>query len=289
RNMLHSVLHKLDRLVVLQAEEARWAHEIALAQTMASHLVVVALEAEHRPLHNELVRTSRYNLAHAKRIHLALDDQIWPDGCHRHRPGTVELLDEVHEARLRQRHAVAIGAHLLLGIAGYALAFRLGRRHDPVPPGRVRKHERSVARDQQPERHQESVQQGGVIRVLEILVVELPIAGQRVAVVAQKPRLSPRATRLEPLEHLRAEVILPRLHVSDIGSEHDAAVSRDIEPTQSMPRAVEIGGHAALSVDPASERNAGEIALKIVGPLMVRADEFFGVAAELATEFCGAM
>src|SRR5262249_28126362 len=92
RDMLNSVPHELDRLVVLEAEEAGWAHEITLAQTMADHLVVVALEAEHRPLHNEFVRTSRYNLAHAEGIHLALDDQIRPDGCHRHRPGTVELL-----------------------------------------------------------------------------------------------------------------------------------------------------------------------------------------------------
>src|SRR5262245_16493914 len=76
RNMLHSVLHELDRLVVLEAEEAGWAHEITLAQTMADHFLVVAFEAEHRPLHNEFVRTSRYNLAYAKRIHLALDDQI---------------------------------------------------------------------------------------------------------------------------------------------------------------------------------------------------------------------
>src|SRR6516164_4575839 len=124
RNVLHSVLHELDRLVVLQTEEAGRAHEITLAQTMAGHLVVVAFEAEHRPLHYELVRTSRYDLAHAERIHLALDDQIRPDGRHRHGPGAVELLDEVHETRLRERHAVAIGAHLLLGIAGNALALR---------------------------------------------------------------------------------------------------------------------------------------------------------------------
>ena len=41
--------------------------------------------------------------------------------------------------------------------------------------------------------------------------------------------------------------------------------------------------------DAASERNAGEIALKIVRPLMIGADEFFDVATELATEFRGAM
>ena len=157
RNVLHSVLHELDRLVVLEAKEAGWAHEITLAQTMAGHFVVVAFEPEHGPLHDELMRTGRYDLAHAERIHLALDDQIRPDGRHRHRPGTVELLDEVHEARLRQGHAVAIGTHFLLGIAGNALVLRLGRRHHAVPPGRVRKHERAVAGDQQAKRHQESV------------------------------------------------------------------------------------------------------------------------------------
>jgi hypothetical protein len=52
---------------------------------------------------------------------------------------------------------------------------------------------------------------------------------------------------------------------------------------------VEVGGHAALSIDAASEWNAGEIALKVVRPLMVGADEFFDVAAELAAELRGAM
>src|SRR5262249_58286376 len=118
--------------------------EIALAQTMAGHFLVVAFEPEHGPLHDELMRTGRYDLAYAERIHLALDDQIRPDGRHRHRPRTVELLDEVHESQFRQRHAVAIGAHFLLGIAGDALALRLGGRHDAVPAGRVRKHERAV-------------------------------------------------------------------------------------------------------------------------------------------------
>ena len=48
------------------------------------------------------------------------------------------------------------------------------------------------------------------------------------AIVAEKPRLAPVKGRLELLEHLRSEVILQRLHVLDVGSEHDAAVTRDI-------------------------------------------------------------
>ena len=109
------------------------------------------------------------------------------------------------------------------------------------------------------------------------------------AVVAQKPWLAAVEGRLELLEHLRPEVILKRFHIVEVGSKHDTAVSRNIEPTQSMLSVVEVGRHAALSVDAASEWNAGEIASKIVGPLMVRADEFFDVTAEFATEFCGAM
>ena len=48
------------------------------------------------------------------------------------------------------------------------------------------------------------------------------------AIVAEKPRLAPVKGRLELLEHLRSEVILQRFHVFDVGSEHDAAVARDI-------------------------------------------------------------
>src|SRR5262249_35883436 len=59
-NVLHPVLHKLDRLVVLEAEKAGWAHEITLAKAMTGHLVVVAFEAKHGPLHDELVWTGRY-------------------------------------------------------------------------------------------------------------------------------------------------------------------------------------------------------------------------------------
>ena len=56
-----------------------------------------------------------------------------------------------------------------------------------------------------------------------------------------------------------------------------------------MLRDIEIGGHAALAIDTAAEWNAGKVTMEIIGPLMVGADEFFGVTAELATEFCGAM
>src|SRR5262249_9100334 len=74
----------------------------------------------------------------------------------------------------------------------------------------------------------------------------------------------------------------------DVGSEYDPAVRRNIEPTQSVLRVIEVGGHAALSIYAASEWHSGETAMEIVGPLMIGADEFSDVAAEFATELCGA-
>src|SRR5579864_5847575 len=50
---LHAVLDEFDRFVVLEPEEARRPHQIALAQAMPGHVLVVALEAEHGPFHDE--------------------------------------------------------------------------------------------------------------------------------------------------------------------------------------------------------------------------------------------
>src|SRR5260221_6709442 len=113
----------------------------------------------------------------------------------------------------------------------------------------------------------------GVIGVVQIFVIEFAIAWERMAVVAEKPRLVPIKGRFELLEHLRPEVILQGLHVLDIGSEHDAAMSRNIEPTQPVLRVIEIGGHAAPPIYAAAEWNFRENAHEVVSPLMIGADE----------------
>ena len=158
RHVAHAVLHEFDRLIVLKAEEAGRPHQIALAQTMPRHVLVVALEAEHRPFHDELVRTVGHDLANAERIHFALHDQIGPDRRHRHRPRAVEFLDEIHEAHLAQRQTFLEGAHFLLGVARDRLGVRFGRGHDAVPSALVSEHHRAIADDHEPERHQKRVQ-----------------------------------------------------------------------------------------------------------------------------------
>src|SRR5262249_26029089 len=94
---------------------------------------------------------------------------------------------------------------------------------------------------------------------------------------------------LELGENFRPEIVLQRFHVAAIGREYNAAVSGHVELTQSMIGILEVVWHAAFAIDAAAEWNAGEIAFEVVGPLVVRADELLGVAAQLATELGGAM
>ena len=130
----HAVLHEFHRLVVLQSEEAGRSHQVALPQAMPGHFLIIAFEAEHGPFHDELVRTVGHDLANAERVHFALHDQVRPDRRHGHRPWAVEFLDEIHEARLPQRHAFLVGAHLLLGVARIVLVSDLADAMTPCRP-----------------------------------------------------------------------------------------------------------------------------------------------------------
>ena len=109
------------------------------------------------------------------------------------------------------------------------------------------------------------------------------------AVVAEDLELAAVERRLELAQDLGPEIVRERLHVLRIGREHHAAVGRDVELAQAVLVRLEIRRHAALAGDAAAERHADEVALQIVGPLVIGADEFLGVAAELAAELGGAV
>ena len=151
----------------------------------------------------------------------------------------------------------------------------------------VAQHLRLVAGDQQPESDQESVQQGGVVRVFQILMIKLPVARQRVAVIAQHDQLAAVEGGVEFARHLRAEIGVERLHVVGIGGEDHAAARGDAEMARMVIGRIEIRRHAALAIDAAAERDARQVAFQVVGPLMVRADEFLHIAAQLAAELGG--
>ncbi len=87
----------------------------------------------------------------------------------------------------------------------------------------------------------------------------------------------------------RAEIILDGFHVIAGGREDHAAPGRDMEPAQTEFRHVEILRRAAQSLHAAAERDGRQVALQIVCPVVIRADETVRSAAVFAAEFHPAM
>ena len=147
-----------------------------------------------------------------------------------------------------------------------------------------------AAGDHQAERHEEGVQQRGVVRVLEVLVVELPVAGQLVAVVAEDLQLPALEHHLEVLEDLRGKVLLDRLHVGGEGCEHHPVQRGHLELSQVVVRVAEVLRHAAtLALHAALEGDALKVAGEVVRPVVVWADHFLRVAEMLAAELHAAV
>ena len=71
--------------------------------------------------------------------------------------------------------------------------------------------------------------------------------------------------------------------------EYDAAVRRDIELPEPVFRLVEVLGHSALAADAALERHADQIAVQVIGPLVIGADKLARGAGQFAAELGSAM
>ena len=63
----------------------------------------------------------------------------------------------------------------------------------------------------------------------------------------------------------------------------------DAQPARRVLFRMAVGRHAALPADAPAERNAGQVAAKIVGPVVIDAGDFLGVAAFLVTQQRAAM
>ncbi|VDO13317.1 unnamed protein product, partial [Brugia timori] len=287
-----ALLHELQRLVVLKAEETRRTHQVALAEAVPGHLRRVVFVAEHRPLHHHAVGTVRDDLTHAHRVHLALHDQIRPHGHHVGGPGRVELAHIVQEPLVAQPKVVGKRTHLRLvvgGDGGIDLV-GLGRCHVAVASMfLVCEHDRLDTRHEKAEHHEERVQQRRVIGILEVLVVHLPVARKLVAAVTQDPELLAREGNVELLDNLLGHVLLQRRGLVGVGGEHHAVARRHAQLASPVLRVLEVRWHAADLVDSALERNALQIALEVVGPLVVGADELLGVPVAGAAEFGAAV
>ena len=155
--------------------------------------------------------------------------------------------------------------------------------------GLVHLDRRLLVEAEQAEGHQEHVQQAGVVRVLDVLEHQLPVAGNALAHVAEHDELAAVEHAVEIAQHAVAEIGLERLVRRAEAGEHDAVPLRRREALQAVVLGAEIGRHAALAAIAAAERHAEQVAVEIVGPLVIGADELLRRAAAGGAELHAAM
>ncbi len=179
-----AVLNELQRLIVVDAEEAAGSEDVVLTQPVLLHLGRVVGIAEGRPDQHELVRPHGHDLPQPEDVGLPQQDEIGPDGDRVAGPGRVLFRNELDHTRIGKLHRGVERADLGLALVVARPPLWAGVAKRRMPSLGVGHDRGLVARDEQPEGREIGVQQRRVIRVLQVLLVELPVAGQRVAVDA---------------------------------------------------------------------------------------------------------
>src|SRR5205085_6350165 len=135
---------------------------------------------------------------------------------------------------------------------------------------------------------QKQMQDAGVVGVFHILGVELPVVRQDLGAAAEDTRRTVQYAA-DTAGNLRPEIGLQIGRVLAERTEHQAGEFGDAQPLQIMLVLAEFGRHAALPLDAALERDAGQFAAQIIGPAVINAAEFLRIAAPLETQEVAAM
>ena len=127
-----------------------------------------------------------------------------------------------------------------------------------------------------------------MVRVFDVLLHQLPVARNALAVVAQHHQLAAVEQAVKVLQDGWAHEVFERLHVVVKRREHHAAARGHFQGREAVVFGVKVGRHAAIDLavlaHATPKRHALQIALQRVAPLVVRADKLFLVAVALAAK-----
>ncbi len=127
------------------------------------------------------------------------------------------------------------------------------------------------------------MQQARVVGVLDVLHVELPVAGQHLAVAAE--HLHWRAHHpADARDDLGAEILFERRRVRRKRAEDEARERRELELARSVRLRAALRRHAALAAQPLAEGDPGEVAAQVVAPIVIDADDVARFAALVEQE-----
>ncbi|MNU41213.1 hypothetical protein D3C71_299400 [compost metagenome] len=240
----------------------------------------------------EGVMPYRLDVAGGQRVHLLLDDDAGKQR-HQHRGGPVPpgLLHDVQEAVVIQRHLLLEAGYAAGDVALAALAAR--GDHGGVAEMAVHLQFGPVVRAPQAEGHEPGMQQAGVVGVLDVLLHQLPVAGDALPAVAVDHQFAAVEHAIEVMQDVRAQVVFQRFDGMVERREHHAVAAGHRQFGQPVLFRLEVWRHAAVDLavlfDAAAEGHADQVALQVVVPLVVGADEFAAVAGAFAAELHAAV
>src|SRR6266446_5592040 len=266
-------LHEAADAAILHGDVAGGADQVGLAQPPLPHLRVVAGEADVLPVQLHRLHASRQNLAHGERVLHLLDDEVREHGQDLQLDAIVELVHAVEQPRVGEAEAVELRADPLLAIRGaLGVLGHADRVGGVVRAVRADQHAAALREPRDAEGAEEGVQQARVVRVLDVLEVELPVVRQPLREAPEHlHRLAHHATHAA--DDLGAEVLLDRRRLGRQRREDEATERGRPQLARAVIGLAEIGGHAAAAVAALLERNADQVAAQVIAPRVVDALE----------------
>ena len=228
------------------------------------------------PVEVEAARPLGHDLTGCEAVHLLLQDHAREDGDHPDGFFAGELLNHVQNARILEHEIALEVADVSHRLGGLLLA--LARDQDAVAARVVDIHGGLLIGPEQTEGGEENMQQARMVRVLDVLLHLLPVGGNMLAVVAQHFQLPAVIDARVMLPELLTEILAEGWRLIREGRPDHAVDSLDPQLVEAVLGQVEVCRHAALPLDAATERHALQVAVQGVGPLVIRADQLFGMA-----------
>src|SRR6267378_3210516 len=185
----------------------------------------------------------------------------------------VELVHAVEQPRVGQPEAVELRSDPLLAIRGApGVLGHADRVGGVVRAVGADQHAAALGEPRDAEGAEERVQQARVVRVLDVLEVELPVVRQPLGEASEHlHRLAHHAAHAA--EDLGAEVLLDRRRLGRQRREDEATERGRPQLARSVIGLAEVGGHPAAAVAALLERNADQVAAQVIAPRVVDALE----------------
>ena len=231
-------------------------------------------------------------------VDLLLDDEAWKEGDHRDAgrdglPGVLRVLNtpprlhhDVKQAIVLQFHIGFKARHALCDLA--LTAFISSGEHHRVATLLIEHHATFLIGPPKAKGHKPSVQEPRVIRVFDVLHHEFPVAWDSLSVVAKERELSAFENTVYPGHDLWAQIVCERGCLWIKTGKHQAVKDLYAQTVQAVGFEIEIGWHAAVQFialfHAVFEGQATQVAIELVGPLVVGADKASLVAVRLLHE-----